>query len=128
MVLQGKLMGIATRRDFRPQWFVSFVLLSGILSALNVAAQDTKSTSSEDAEVIDKVWQHASSKYDSQRTALLTEVRRQDSDGPYRADWQSLQKYEVPDWYKDAKFGIFIHWGVYSVPAFGSEWYPRNMY
>ena len=36
--------------------------------------------------------------------------------------------YETPNWYKDAKFGIFIHWGVYSVPAFGNEWYPRNMY
>jgi alpha-L-fucosidase len=34
----------------------------------------------------------------------------------------------VPEWYKDAKFGIFIHWGAYSVPAFGNEWYPRNMY
>jgi alpha-L-fucosidase len=34
----------------------------------------------------------------------------------------------VPDWYRDGKFGIFIHWGVYSVPAFGNEWYPRNMY
>ena len=33
-----------------------------------------------------------------------------------------------PDWYRDAKFGIFIHWGVYSVPAFGNEWYPRQMY
>jgi alpha-L-fucosidase len=49
-------------------------------------------------------------------------------EGPYRADWESLQSYQVPDWYKDAKFGIFIHWGVYSVPAFGSEWYPRQMY
>jgi len=34
----------------------------------------------------------------------------------------------VPEWHKDAKFGIFIHWGIYAVPAFGSEWYPRNMY
>jgi alpha-L-fucosidase len=34
----------------------------------------------------------------------------------------------VPQWYQDAKFGIFIHWGVYSVPAFSNEWYPRNMY
>ena len=48
--------------------------------------------------------------------------------GPYQATWESLQKYEVPEWYLDAKFGIFIHWGVYSVPAFGNEWYPRNMY
>jgi len=34
----------------------------------------------------------------------------------------------VPDWYLDAKFGIFIHWGLYAVPAFGNEWYPRHMY
>ena len=49
-------------------------------------------------------------------------------EGPFRADWESLQKYEAPEWYKDAKFGIFIHWGAYSVPAFGNEWYPRSMY
>ena len=48
--------------------------------------------------------------------------------GPYRADWKSLETYQVPEWYLDAKFGIFIHWGLYSVPAFGNEWYPRNMY
>ena len=46
----------------------------------------------------------------------------------YQANWESLQRYTTPDWFRDAKFGIFIHWGVYSVPAFGSEWYPRNMY
>lgn len=48
--------------------------------------------------------------------------------GPYSASWESLSKYRVPEWYKDAKFGIFIHWGVYCVPAYGSEWYSRNMY
>lgn len=46
----------------------------------------------------------------------------------YEANWQSLRQYKVPDWFRDAKFGIFIHWGVYSVPAYGSEWYPRMMY
>jgi len=47
----------------------------------------------------------------------------------YQADWKSLNDlYDIPAWYRDAKFGIFIHWGVYSVPAFGSEWYPRLMY
>jgi len=39
-----------------------------------------------------------------------------------------LKRYKVPKWYADAKLGIFIHWGVYSVPAFGNEWYPRHMY
>ncbi len=48
--------------------------------------------------------------------------------GPYRANWESLSHYRVPEWYQNAKFGIFIHWGIYSVPGFGSEWYSRNMY
>lgn len=48
--------------------------------------------------------------------------------GPFAPDWDSLKTYQIPQWYEDAKFGIFIHWGVYSVPAFSSEWYPRNMY
>jgi alpha-L-fucosidase len=108
------------------RWLLPF-LLAIIFSAQPAAAQ-TQPTSSQDAETIDQTWQHASSKYDSQRAALVKEARSIGSQGPYRADWQSLQKYEVPDWYKDAKFGIFIHWGVYSVPAFGNEWYPRNMY
>ncbi len=47
---------------------------------------------------------------------------------PFEATWESLKTYTVPKWYQDAKFGIFIHWGVYSVPAFANEWYPRTMY
>lgn len=50
------------------------------------------------------------------------------AEGPYSADWESLETYQIPKWYSDAKFGIFIHWGIYSVPAFGNEWYPRLMY
>ena len=47
----------------------------------------------------------------------------------YKEDWESLANHnEQPDWFQDAKFGIYFHWGVYSVPAFGSEWYPRNMH
>jgi len=47
----------------------------------------------------------------------------------YKADWESLKKHNAaPDWFRDAKFGIYFHWGVYSVPAFGNEWYPRNMH
>lgn len=49
-------------------------------------------------------------------------------EGPFDATWESLSNYRVPAWYEKAKFGIFIHWGVYSVPAFGNEWYSRNMY
>lgn len=43
----------------------------------------------------------------------------------YTADWASLDSRPLPQWYDDAKFGIFIHWGVFSVPGFGqfSEWF-----
>jgi alpha-L-fucosidase len=47
---------------------------------------------------------------------------------PFYASWDSLAQYRTPDWFRDAKFGIFLHWGVYSVPAFANEWYSRNMY
>ncbi len=92
------------------------------------ASSSTKPTKSQSPQEMDQAWQRASSKYDGARKALLEGVERTVKAGPYRADWESLRQYETPDWYKDAKFGIFIHWGVYSVPAFGNEWYPRNMY
>jgi alpha-L-fucosidase len=59
---------------------------------------------------------------------ILEHVSRTIDEGPFKASWDSLEHYQPPAWYMDAKFGIFIHWGVYSVPAFGNEWYPRNMY
>ena len=47
----------------------------------------------------------------------------------FKPDSASIaQNYRIPKWFEDAKFGIFIHWGVYSVPAYGSEWYSRWMY
>jgi len=57
---------------------------------------------------------------------LDSEVLR---NGQYKADWDSLKRHNAaPEWFRDAKFGIYFHWGVYSVPAFGNEWYPRNMH
>ncbi len=38
------------------------------------------------------------------------------------------ERTPAPDWFRDGKFGIYFHWGIYSVPAFGTEWYPRHMY
>lgn len=62
---------------------------------------------------------------------MLNYLQRIDSviaAGPYRDNWESLTAHPVPDWYRNGKFGIFIHWGIYSVPGFGNEWYSRNMY
>lgn len=58
----------------------------------------------------------------------LDKIEEVIQNGMYKDTWDSLQQYHVPAWYERIKFGIFIHFGVYSVPAFGSEWYPRNMY
>ncbi|KAJ3613116.1 hypothetical protein NHX12_019368 [Muraenolepis orangiensis] len=50
----------------------------------------------------------------------LMEVR---SAGPYEPTWESIDARPLPEWFDQAKFGIFIHWGVFSVPSFGSEWF-----
>lgn len=111
----------------------SLPIVGAIVLALSAnstlhAQSATAPTDSQDPASIDEIWQRASSKYDDARAALLKKIDSADQPGPFRPDWESLQKYEVPEWYRDAKFGIFIHWGAYSVPAFGNEWYPRMMY
>ena len=50
------------------------------------------------------------------------------ANGKYKDNWQSLSGHKVPEWYYRDKLGIFIHWGIYSVPAYGNEWYSRAMY
>lgn len=62
------------------------------------------------------------------KQAYLQQIKEVIEHGPYSADWSSLTDMELPDWFKKAKFGIFIHWGIYSVPAYANEWYSRNMY
>ncbi|RDY32743.1 alpha-L-fucosidase [Lachnotalea glycerini] len=46
----------------------------------------------------------------------------------YTTESEVLKQNGVPEWFQDAKFGIFIHWGIYSIPAYGDEWYARAMY
>jgi alpha-L-fucosidase len=53
--------------------------------------------------------------------------------GPFQPNWDSLKaNYKSPKWFFDAKFGIFMHWGLYSVPAHGTggaaEWYEKHLY
>jgi alpha-L-fucosidase len=64
-------------------------------------------------------------------TGLLAFRSASANSGPssYTASWASVDQHPpAPEWFQDAKFGIYYHWGVFSVPAFGNEWYPRNMY
>lgn len=62
------------------------------------------------------------------RKQYLEQIEEVIANGKFKDNWESLSEYQVPTWFKNSKFGIFIHWGVYSVPAYKSEWYPRNMY
>lgn len=64
--------------------------------------------------------------YDKQE--YIKKIEQVIEKGFFKDDWDSLSRHETPKWFKESKFGIFIHWGLYSVPAFGSEWYSRNMY
>ncbi len=48
-------------------------------------------------------------------------------EGPYKPEWDSLLEYDAPEWYQDAKFGIWAHWSPQCVPEAG-DWYARNMY
>lgn len=45
----------------------------------------------------------------------------------FEASWESLTRHEVPGWFSDSKFGLYAHWGIYSVPGFGNEWYGKWM-
>lgn len=58
----------------------------------------------------------------------LEMIHRVANQGPYYPEWKSLSGFSCPEWFPKARFGIFIHWGLYSLAAHSSEWYPRNMY
>lgn len=48
---------------------------------------------------------------------------------PYEPTWPSVDRHlAAPEWFQDAKFGVYWHWGAFTTPEFGSEWYGRNMY
>ena len=60
---------------------------------------------------------------------LLFFVQKTFAQQAYQANWQSLEKHqEVPEWMRDAKFGIYCHWGVYAVPAYNNEHYIQHMH
>ena len=65
---------------------------------------------------------------DNKKTDVLSVVSPKGT-SVFQDNWENMaENYQFPQWFSDAKFGIFIHWGVYSVPAYTNEWYSRNMY
>ncbi len=59
---------------------------------------------------------------------MLSCSDRKEEGDDYKPDLESLKKHECPEWFRDAKFGIFMHWGVMSVVEGNSGWYGRHMY
>ncbi|KAM0334433.1 hypothetical protein ACHAQA_001459 [Verticillium albo-atrum] len=61
--------------------------------------------------------------------SLLPSGADAQAQGPYEASWESTDQHNAsPEWFRDAKFGVYWHWGAFATPEFGSEWYGRNMY
>ncbi|CDF79790.1 alpha-L-fucosidase (GH29) [Formosa agariphila KMM 3901] len=59
----------------------------------------------------------------------VTPVVEKNDEPRFEPNWESIKaNYKDPKWFNQKKFGIFIHWGAYAVPAYSSEWYPRQMY
>ncbi len=64
---------------------------------------------------------------DATPTVIVNTAREPVAAGPFAPSWDSLRAYEVPEWFRDAKFGIWAHWGPQCEPEQG-DWYARNMY
>ncbi len=91
--------------------------------------EEVKSAAATVAE--DTISEKASEPEDDEIADLSEEMKRIDeviAKGPFRDDWSSLSKVKVPDWFASEKFGIFVHWGVFTSEEFSNEWYPRGMY
>ena len=59
----------------------------------------------------------------------ITALQAQLKPEKFQPEWESIRAgYEIPEWFRDAKFGIFLHWGPYAVPAYSSEKYPKGIY
>jgi len=56
-----------------------------------------------------------------------SEIECNITEGPFQPEWDSLKQYQCPEWFRDAKFGIWAHWGPQAVPGAG-DWYARQMY
>lgn len=105
------------RRDFL-RWTASSAVLSSLLGPSLVRAGDDAPADDFDP-----------APYRAAADRRLARLHERVARGPHAANAASLRRVnEAPEWFRDAKFGIYFHWGVYSVPAFSSEWYPRHMH
>lgn len=61
--------------------------------------------------------------------AVLSSRAAGQAEGPYEPTWESTDQHNAaPEWFRDAKFGVYWHWGAFTTPQYSSEWYGRDMY
>ena len=98
-------------------WIVSAVVLIAVLCALSAADEKSADVSS----TPDKTASASGG-------GIQTSAERNIAPGPFQPNWESLEEhYHCPDWFRDAKFGIWAHWSAQCVPEKG-DWYARRMY
>jgi alpha-L-fucosidase len=111
-------------RGTAPSFLPRKLVFSTLIALLQTAAAAPTVASAPDASATggqltpqerEAQWQASQSKFDSTRREWLERVAKGVAAGPFRPDWQSLEQYQPPAWYEKARFGIFIHWGVFSV-------------
>ena len=107
---------------------IGVAMLAATIGSVAIAIAAPPAQLPPDAATIERQWVAANQKFDGARQAILKQAHQVAWQGPMQPDWQKLTSYRTPEWFRDAKFGIFIHWGVYSVAAYKGEWYPRHMY
>ncbi len=107
------------RNNFRIiKSIIPFMVAITISSSIHAQNTTTKSNAQIEAE----------KKFEINLREKLNNAEKPNLNGKYKADFESLKQYQIPAWYEDAKFGIFIHWGIFSVPAIYDCWYGYWMY
>ena len=126
------LSSLVRRPMGTPTWTMKLSLLAACGLALSVHAPGAAAAGAPTVQVrsvhtFPPLWDEPKG-YEHLLHQQMRKVAAGVAHGPFRARWRSLEGYRAPSWFRNAKFGIFIHWGVFSVPAFQNEWYSRNMY
>ncbi|MCH6257071.1 alpha-L-fucosidase [Puniceicoccaceae bacterium K14] len=103
-----------------------FVCLLSPCLAINLIGEEEPETADESAVIEDD--QMLEKENVSEEAEISDEQNDPEPEPRYKETWESIGEHKIPKWFQDAKFGIFVHWGPYSVPAYDSEWYPRHMY
>ena len=109
-------------------WFLSgiLILLAGKVAAEGKVEQPVRPKDFKPFVYLSTEEMKANYSADTMKRAaeIMAKVQEVNAKGKYRPTWESLDKHQAPEWWLDAKFGMFIDWGLYSVAAYAPAGYP----